>query len=186
MNEEESLVVIRPCTREDVSVVALIDHALFSPLGTAEEPEIFAKRFSAHPEGFFVAEAQTNEEGGEGKVMVGFATSERWIEERDPTMNEDPLETYHPEGKVLCITGMAVLEEFQRKAVGSRLLEKLICMAKEQNIESIILETSRARRFYEKNGFHFVREKEQWGVTLSVMRFLVDRTPQQFTQRVDE
>lgn len=169
-NDVQSLVVIRPCTREDVSAVALIDHALFAPLGTAEEPEIFKKRFLAHPQGFFVAEVEKNEEGGDGKV-VGFATSERWTEEREPTMNEDPLETHHAEGKVLCITGMAVLEEFQGRAVGSRLLEKLICMAKEQHSEAIILETSRARRFYEKNGFHFVREREQW-VTLSVMRFL--------------
>ena len=125
MNEEErSLVVIRPCTGEDVSAVALIDHALFAPLGTSEEPEILAKRYSAHPQGFFVAEElQKNEEGGDVKVITGFATSERWIEEREPTMNEDPLETHHPDGKVLCITGMAVLEEFQGRAVGSRLLE---------------------------------------------------------------
>lgn len=154
---------LRQTTESDLPDVIEIDHEAFSPYGTAEEPAIFAKRLLAYPEGFIVAEC-------EGQV-VGYGTSERWLTEREPTMNEDPLLTHHLQGKIFCITGMAVLKVFRGQGIGSALLVRLVAVAREMGCEKIILETTHTQDFYFRHGFRVVREKKQWDVKLMIMEF---------------
>ena len=56
---------------------------------------------------------------------------------------------------------MFVLPEFQGQGVGQQLFDTAFAFAKGQGYEKIILDTDRimykARRFYEKNGFHKAR-----------------------------
>ncbi|OQY99688.1 MAG: hypothetical protein B6D41_01270 [Chloroflexi bacterium UTCFX4] len=72
---------------------------------------MFGKRFLAFPEGFIVAKYNDQ--------VVGYGTSERWLTERESTMNEDPFLTHEPEGKLFCITGMAVRKVFRGQGIGA-------------------------------------------------------------------
>lgn len=159
--------IIRPVVESDLPKVIEIDHEAFSPYVTTEEPEIFGKRFLAFPDGFIVAEYN-------GQV-VGCGTSERWLTEREPTMNEDPLLTHHAEGKIFCITGMAVRKVFRGQGIGSSLLIRLVSFAREMGCEKIVLETTHAQDFYLRLGFRVVCEKVQWDVKLKIMEFKLQK-----------
>lgn len=153
---------IRLANPLDLPQVVAIDLEAFSPSNTAEEPEIFTKRMQAFPDGFLVAEFQ-------GQV-VGYATSEKWLEEREPIMNEDPLLTHQVDGKIFCITGMAVRQNFQRQGIGSALLARMVAIAYTQHCERIVLETTHAQAFYVRHGFANAHSKLQWGVKLTIMQ----------------
>lgn len=153
--------IIRLVLGADLLRITEIDHEAFSPYVTAEEPGIFAKRLLTFPEGFIVAEYN-------GRV-VGYGTSERWLTEREPTMNEDPLLTHEPEGKIFCITGMAVRKVFRGQGIGSALLARLVTIAQEMMCEKIVLETTHAQDFYLHHGFRIIRAKVQWEVKLTIM-----------------
>lgn len=153
--------MIRTALESDIPSIVDIDFEAFSPYGTAEEPEIFAKRLAAFPDGFVVAEAQ-------GQI-IGYGASERWDQEREPVMNEDPALTHRPQGKIFCVTGMAVRKFCRGQGVGFGLLARLSSIAKEKECEKILLETTHAQDFYLRHGFHIVREKVQWDVKLTIM-----------------
>lgn len=106
--------IIRLVLGTDLLPITEIDHEAFSPYGTAEEPGIFAKRLLAFPEGFIVAEHN-------GQI-VGYGASERWRTEREPTINEDSLLTHYADGKIFCITSIAVRKVFRGQGIGSALL----------------------------------------------------------------
>ncbi len=58
--------------------------------------------------------------------------------------------------KVLRIVGIAITEEYQRKGIGSILLNKAICDAKEMGMESVTTRSKEGASFYIKAGFDIV------------------------------
>lgn len=155
--------LLRPATAADLPQVVAIDDEAFSPYGTAEDAEVFARRLDVFPEGFIVVEDQG--------VVVGYGCSEKWSSLREPVMNEDPATTHHPAGSVFCITGMAVRRSHRGQGLGLAIAERLVAIAREQGCHGVVLETTRAQGLYERLGFWQAGEREQGGVRLSIMRF---------------
>ncbi len=80
----------------------------------------------------------------DGKV-VGFIGACRFI-------------TFNIEGEYLQIIALAVFKEYQNKAIGTKLLDKIELLARNENIAIIGLTSSlhreSAHAFYEKKGYH--------------------------------
>ncbi len=72
------------------------------------------------------------------------------------------------------ILGLAVLEEFRGKGIGTRLLHRAIARVKEKGLKRVTLlvseDNSRARRLYEREGFveEGVFNKRLWDKTILV------------------
>lgn len=156
-----TLISIRPAQYSDLPDVAQIDFAAFSPYGTEESAEIFEKRLRTFPEGFVVAE--------QNETIVGYGTSEKWLVDREPELDEDPSLTHHSDGRIFCITAMAVDLDYWRRGIGSLILEALLSIAKHHGCEKVVLETTHAQGLYEKHGFSTVAERTQRDVSLSIM-----------------
>lgn len=92
-------------TESDLRQIVEIDHEAFSSYGTVQEQQIFAKRLKAFAEGFIVVEFDDQ--------VIRYGASERWLEEREPAINEDSLLTHHWQGRIFCITGMAARKTFR-------------------------------------------------------------------------
>ncbi|MBK9745998.1 MAG: GNAT family N-acetyltransferase [Chloroflexi bacterium] len=156
-------VITRPVAERDLPSVVDLDYEAFTPYGTTEDPHIFTARFKVFPQGFVVAELNDN--------IVGYACSEKWLSDREPTLDENPEATHSPDGTVFCITGMAIRRAYQRQMIGSLLLQDLLRIAREQGCTKVILETSNARAFYVKHGFSKSGERSQNGTLLHIMIF---------------
>src|SRR5512138_2859279 len=115
---DQTKVIVRNAREQDLPAVVEIDKEAFAPYGTAEKPETFQKRLTAFPNGFVILVAE-NEIGGYG-------CSEKWLEERDPGLDENPLITHQPDGRIFCITGMAVKKKFQGRGYSLLMLDKLL------------------------------------------------------------
>ncbi|MEW5940435.1 MAG: GNAT family N-acetyltransferase [Chloroflexota bacterium] len=152
---------IRQAQERDLPIVADLDYEGFSPYGTQEKPETFALRLKAFPAGFIVLT-----EGGE---IAAYGCSEKWTTEREPGLDENPLETHKPDGKIFCITGMAVRIEHRGKGYGLAVLNRLIQIARREHCAKIVLETTHAQGLYLKRGFKIARSRLERGVTLDVM-----------------
>jgi ribosomal protein S18 acetylase RimI-like enzyme len=163
---------IRQATEADLFEVADLDYEAFSPYGTAETPTVFAARLKAFSEGFIVLISEG--------VTAGYGCSEKWQCDRDPVLDEDPTTTHHPDGRVFCITGMAVRLAQRGKGFGLALLDRLIQIARDHHCQRIVLETTHAQGLYFKRGFRIIRERQQSGVILSIMQLdLIDSTEKQ-------
>lgn len=156
-------VIIRPVAEHDLPSVVDLDYEAFSPYGTTEDPRIFTTRFRIFPQGFIVAE--------QSGIIVGYACSEKWMSEREPTLDENPENTHSPEGAIFCITGMAVRKVYQRQMIGSLLLQNLLRIAHEHGCAKVVLETSNARDFYIKHGFSKSGERWHNNTLLHIMTF---------------
>jgi len=152
---------IRQAQETDIPQVARIDYEAFSPYGTAEKPETFALRFKAFPSGFIVLT--------EDDEIAGYGCSEKWLTEREPGLDENPLETHKPDGRIFCITGMAVHSKHRGKGYGLAILDRLIQIAKMENCAKIVLETTHAQGLYLKRGFKTIQSRSERGVTLDIM-----------------
>jgi [ribosomal protein S18]-alanine N-acetyltransferase len=152
---------IRAVKKTDLPIIADLDYEAFSPYGTAEKPEIFIARFRTFPNGFVVLEVDSE--------IAGYGCSEKWLHDREPGLDENPFETHHPDGRVFCITGMAVRINQRGKGYGLALLDRLIEIASQESCEKIILETTHSQGLYIKRGFAIVRSKQARGLTLDVM-----------------
>ena len=145
----------------DLSEVADLDYEAFSPYGTAENPETFSLRFKAFPTGFVVLT-----ENGE---IAAYGCSEKWQNEREPGLDENPLDTHKPDGKIFCITGMAVRIKHRGKGYGLAVLDHLMQIAKNEKCTKIVLETTHAQGLYLKRGFQVVQSRTEREVTLDIM-----------------
>ncbi len=145
----------------DLPDVADLDYEAFSPYGTAENPETFALRFKAFPSGFIVLK--------EGNDIVAYGSSEKWLTAREPGLDENPLDTHKPNGKIFCITGMAVRIKYRGKGYGLAVLDYLIQLAKRERCAKIVLETTHAQGLYLKRGFKTIESRSERGVTLDIM-----------------
>ena len=152
---------IRKALETDLSEVADLDEEAFSPYGTSENPGTFILRFKAFPSGFVVL-TEDNE-------IAGYGCSEKWLTEREPGLDENPLDTHNANGKIFCITGMAVRIKHRGKGYGLAILDCLIQIAKREQCTKIVLETTHAQGLYLKRGFKTVESRSERGVLLDIM-----------------
>ena len=117
---ENAKILVRNARDQDIPAVVEIDAESFSPYGTAEQPEIFPLRLTAFPDGFIILVAENE--------VAGFGCSEKWLSEREPGLDENPLTTHQPDGRIFCITAMAVKTNFRGRGYGLRILDKLMEM----------------------------------------------------------
>jgi N-acetylglutamate synthase-like GNAT family acetyltransferase len=158
---DNTKVLVRNARDQDVSAVAEIDAEAFSPYGTAETPETFQHRLAAFPNGFIILVADNE--------IAAYGCSEKWLIEREPGLDDGPAVTHQPDGKIFCITGMAVKTKYRKKGYGLLILDKLIEIAHNEGCKKIVLETTDAQGVYLKRGFTTVRNRTEGGMSLDVM-----------------
>ena len=158
---ENTKIVIRNAREQDLPAVAEIDTEAFAPSRTAEAPETFQRRLTAFPNGFIVLVAENE--------IAAYGCSEKWLTERESGLDENPLITHQPEGRIFCITGMAVKTRYRGRGYSLLLLDKLIETAHLEGCRKIILETTHAQELYLKRGFQMVKQRTEHGISLDVM-----------------
>ena len=158
---DNNKILVRNAREQDISAVAEIDAEAFSPHGTAEKPETFQLRLTAFPNGFIILVADNE--------IAAYGCSERWLTEREPGLEENPLAAHQPEGRIFCITAMAVKMKYRGKGYGLLVLDKLIEIAHREGCKKIVLETTHAQGLYLKRGFKKVQNRTERGILLDVM-----------------
>ena len=158
-------VLIRNARDQDIDAVAEIDAEAFTAYGTAEKPETFQLRLKAFPDGFIILIAENE--------IAAFGCSEKWLTEREPGLDENPTVTHQPDGKILCITAMAVKANFRGKGYGLLILDKLIEIAHRESCSQIIVETTHAQGLFKKRGFKTIQKRTEREISLDVMSLTV-------------
>lgn len=158
---DHTRILVRNARDQDISTVAEIDTEAFTPYGTAEKPETFQLRLRAFPDGFAILVADNE--------IAAYGCSEKWLTEREPALDENPLTTHQPEGRIFCITAMAVKMDYRGRGYGLRILDKLIEMARQEGCKKIVLETTHAQGLFLKRGFETVQNRTERGISLDVM-----------------
>jgi len=158
---DNTRILVRNARDQDISAVVEIDAEAFSPSGTAEKPETFQLRLTAFPNGFIILVADNE--------IAAYGCSERWLTEREPGLEENPLAAHQPEGRIFCITAMAVKMKYRGKGYGLLVLDKLIEIAHREGCKKIVLETTHAQGLYLKRGFKKVQNRTERGILLDVM-----------------
>ena len=156
-----AMVMIRNAREQDLPAVVEIDSEAFAPYGTAEKKETFQNRLVAFPNGFVVLVAENE--------IAGYGCSERWLEEREPGLDENPLITHQPDGRIFCITAMAVKKKFRGRGYSLLLLDKLIETAHLEGCRKVLVETTHAQDLYLQRGFTTVKKRTERGISLDVM-----------------
>ena len=154
-------VLVRNARDQDMPAVAEIDFEAFSPHGTAEKPETFQLRMTAFPNGFIILVAENE--------IAAYGCSEKWFTEREPGLDENPMKTHQLDGRIFCITGMAVKMKHRGKGYGLVILDKLMEIAHNEGCRKIVVETTDAQGLYLKRGFKTVRNRTARGLSLDVM-----------------
>jgi [ribosomal protein S18]-alanine N-acetyltransferase len=158
---DNTKILVRNARDQDISAVVEIDAEAFSPDGTAEKLETFQHRLTAFPDGFIILIADNE--------IAAYGCSEKWLTERKPGLDENPLATHQADGRILCITSMAVKKKYQGRGYGLRILDKLIEIAHREGCRKIVLETTHAQGLYMKRGFMTVQSRTEGDVSLEVM-----------------
>jgi len=154
-------ILVRNARDQDISAVVEIDTEEFSSYGIAENPETFQRRLTAFPNGFIILVADNE--------IAAFGCSEKWLTEREPGLDENPLTTHQPDGRIFCITALAVKKKYQGRGFRLLVLDKLIETAHSEGCKKIILETTHAQDLYLKRGFKSVKNRTERGISLDVM-----------------
>jgi ribosomal protein S18 acetylase RimI-like enzyme len=163
---DNNKILVRNARDQDIPAVVEIDTEAFSPYGTAEKPETFQLRLRAFPDGFIILVAENE--------VAAYGCSEKWLTEREPALDENPLVTHQLDGRILCITGLAVKMKYRGRGYGVRLLDKFLEIAHGERCQKIILETTHAQGFLHKRGFETVQHRRERGVSLDVMSLDVE------------
>jgi len=158
---DNSKVLIRNAREQDIPAVIESDTEAFSPYGTAEKPETFQLRLTAFQDGFIILVA--------GNEIAGFGCTEKWLAEREPGLDENPLATHQPEGRILCITAMAVKAKYRGRGYGLLILDKLLEIDHREGCRKIVLATTHAQGLFLKRGFQTVQNRNEHGISLDVM-----------------
>lgn len=161
MTDTTTKILVRNAREQDIPAVVEIDTEAFSPYGTAEKPETFQLRLTAFPNGFIILVADNE--------VAAYGCSEKWLTERQPGLDENPLVTHQPDGRIFCIAGMAVKTKYRGRGYGLLILDKLMEIAHNEGCRKIVVETTHAQGLYLKRGFKTVRNRTQRGISLDVM-----------------
>ena len=163
---DNTKVLVRNARDQDIAAVVEIDSEAFSPYGTAEKPETFQLRLRAFPNGFIILVAENE--------IAGYGCSEKWLTEREPGLDENPMVAHQPDGRIFCITGMAVKTKFRGRGYSLLVLERLIETAHAEGCRKIILETPHAQDLYLNRGFTKVKNRTERGISLDVMSLEIE------------
>jgi len=166
---ETARILVRNARDQDIPAVVEIDREAFTPYGTAEKPETFQLRLTAFPDGFVILVADNE--------IAGYGCTEKWSTEREPRLDENPMVTHELDGRILCITGMAVKKKCRGRGYGVRILDKLFEIAHRERCQKIILETSHAQGFFLRRGFTTVQNRTERGVSMDVMSLDLESRP---------
>ncbi len=158
---DNTKILVRNARDQDIPAVIEIDTEAFSPYGTTEKPETFQLRLTAFADGFIILVADNE--------IAAFGCSEKWLTERAPALDENPLVTHQPDGRILCITAMAVKMKYRGRGYGIRILDKFLEIAHRESCKKIILETTHAQGLFLKRGFKTVQKRTERGISLDVM-----------------
>ena len=158
---DNTKILVRNARDQDIPAVAEIDAEAFSPYGTAEKQETFQLRLTAFPNGFIILVADNE--------IAAFGCSEKWLTEREPGLDENPMTTHQLDGRIFCITAMAVKMKYQDRAYDLLILDKLMEIAHKEGCRKIVLETTHSQDLYLKRGFKTVRSRTERGISLDVM-----------------
>ena len=154
-------VLVRNARDQDIPAVAEIDAEAFAAAGTVEKLETFQLRLKTFPNGFLILIADNE--------IAAYGCSEKWLTEREPGLDENPATTHHIDGKILCITAMAVKSNFRGRGYGLLMLDKLIEVARRESCRQIIVETTQAQDLYKKRGFKTTQKRTEREISLDVM-----------------
>jgi N-acetylglutamate synthase-like GNAT family acetyltransferase len=156
---DKSRIFVRNARDQDIPTVAQIDAEAFP--GAAEKLETFQRRLRAFPDGFPIMVA--------GNEIAGYGCSEKWLEQHEQGQDENPLASHQPEGRIFCITALAVKKSDRGKGYGLLILDKLIEMARAEGCRKMIVETTQAQGLFSKRGFETVQHRTERGTTVDVM-----------------
>lgn len=157
---------LRPAALEDWPAIVALDQEIFGAYGAQEEPDIIRSRLLTFPQGCAVLEGQRD---NERPFIAGYLTTEKWAELREPVLDEDPQESHRPDGRVLCITTLAVAPDCQNQGLGVRLLDRSISIARQEGCRQIILETAHAERFYLRHRFRRTGARTERKIEMAIM-----------------
>jgi len=158
---DNAKVLVRNARDQDIPAVVEIDTEAFSPYGTVEKLETFQRRLTVYPNGFIILIADNE--------IAAYGCSEKWLTEREPGLDENPLATHQLDGRIFCITAMAVKMKYRGRGYGLLVLDKLIEIARRDRCQTIILETTHAQGLFLKRGFSPVKNRTERGISLDVM-----------------
>lgn len=154
-------VLVRNARDQDIPAVVEIDAEASTPFGTVAKPETFHLRLKVFPDGFIILVAENE--------IAAYGCSEKWLTEREPGLDQHPLVAHQPEGRILCITGLAVKMKYQGRGYSLLVLDKLMEIAHLEGCKKIIVETTHAQDLYLKRGFKVVRNRTENGISVDVM-----------------
>jgi len=163
---DNTKIIIRNARDQDIPAVVEIDSEAFAAYGTAEKPDTFQHRLTVFPNGFIILVAENE--------IAAFGCSEKWLTDRQPGLDENPQITHQPDGRILCITAMAVKKKFQGRGYSLLVLDKLIETAHAEGCKRIVLETAHAQDLYLKRGFQTVQNRTERGVPMDVMSLEIE------------
>ena len=94
--------IIQPAAMQDLAQIVALDQEIFGGYGAAESPTIIQARLEIFPAGCVVLHDE------DSPAILGYLTTEKWLDSREPALDEDPRLTHQPEGQVLNITTLAI------------------------------------------------------------------------------
>jgi GNAT superfamily N-acetyltransferase len=115
----------------------------------------------AFPNGFVILVAENE--------IAGYGCSEKWLEEREPGLDQNPFITHQLDGKIFCITAMAVKKKFRGRGYSLLLLDKLIETAHLEGCRKVVAATTHDQDLYLKRGFTTIKNRMERGVSLDVL-----------------
>jgi len=154
-------VLVRNARDQDIPAVAEIAEEAFAPHGTAEKPETFQLRLRAFPDGFIILVAENE--------IAAYGCSEKWLTEHEPALDVDPNVTHNLDGRILCITSLAVKKKYEGRGYRLLILDRLIEIAHGEGCRKIVLETTHAHDLYQQRGFKTVQTRTERGISLDVL-----------------
>jgi ribosomal protein S18 acetylase RimI-like enzyme len=163
---DNTRVLVRNVRDQDIPAVVEIDAEAFSSYGTAEKQETFQLRLTAFPNGFIILVADNE--------IAAYGCSEKWLSEREPGLDHNASVTHQPDGRIFCITAMAVKTNYRGRGYGLRILDKLMEIAHNEGCRKIVLETSHAQGLFLKRGFKIVQKHTERGISMDVMSLAIE------------
>ncbi len=158
---DQTKVMVRNAREQDIPAILEIDQEAFTPYGTSEKMATFQHRLAAFPNGFVILVAENE--------IAGFGSSEKWLVEREPRLDEDPFTTHQPDGRIFCITALAVKKKFRGRGYSLLMLDKLMETAHLEGCVKVVAETTHAQGLLQKRGFRTVSQRTERGIPLEVM-----------------
>ena len=154
---------LRAAKLADAQAIVDLDQRIFGAYGAQESAAVIQARLTVFAAGCVVLVT------GDPEELVGYLTTEKWMEWRTPALDQDPNTTHSDKGGVLNITTLAIAPSWQGKALGKRLVECAIELARREGCGEIVLETAHAERFYRRQGFELIERREERGILMSIM-----------------